>query len=206
MALNIKINNQIKLLATVVSLSVVLGACSSKPSPWSQQGSPWAGNKAESVEEAVVAPDEAQPVMAEEPAVVEDVPSPWVMEPEATAAAASVDDMAQPEPMMEESAPAMVMTETAVAGNIMSQPANYFVVQVCASSSIDKLMSFARKNNLPDQWTAQTNVNGKVWHILMLGVYPTRAEADTALAFIRDKNLNTQPWIRSVGSVQAVAQ
>ena len=88
----------------------------------------------------------------------------------------------------------------------MSQPAEYFTVQVCASSSMDKLMAFARANDLPDQWTAQTNVNGKTWYVLMLGIYPTKAEADAALSFIGDKNLSTQPWIRSVASVQSVTQ
>ena len=67
-------------------------------------------------------------------------------------------------------------------------------------------MAFAKANDLPDQWTAQTNVDGKIWHVLMLGVYPTKAEADTALAFVSNKNLSTQPWVRTVGSVQAAAQ
>ena len=191
--MNTKMKNQTGLLVAVVSMAVLLGACSSKPSPWSQQGSPWAG-KPEPVENAVAPVEETQPVSD----VVEEEPA-WIVEPEASAAAASVDDMAKPEPVMDS-------TVSVMAGNIMSQPAEYYVVQVCASSSMDKLMSFARNNNLPEQWTVQTNVGGKVWHVLMLGVYPTRAEAETALSFVRDKNLSTQPWIRTVGSVQAVAQ
>jgi len=211
MTLNIKINNQTALLASVLTLTVALGACSSKPSPWSEQSSPWAENKSE----AEVTAEDAQAAMVEEvvPAA-DEVPAPWVAEPEATVAAATVDDMARPEPMMEELAPAPMMEPMemaaepamAAAGSIMSQPADYFVVQVCASSGMDKLMAFARSNDLPDQWTAQTTVNGKTWYVLMLGVYPTKAEADAALSFVRDKNLSTQPWIRTVGSVQMVAQ
>ncbi|MCW8909915.1 MAG: SPOR domain-containing protein [Gammaproteobacteria bacterium] len=211
--MNIKTNNQIGLLATVLTLTVALGACSSKPSPWSQQGSPWSEGKAVTVDEAPVT-DQAQ--MVEETPATEEAPAPWVTEPEATAASASVEDMARPEPMMEEVVPmeaaAVNATEMtaepamSAAGDIMSQPAEYFTVQVCASSGMDKLMAFAKSNDLPDQWTAQTNVNGKVWYVLMLGVYPTRAEADAAMSFISDKNLSTQPWIRTVGSVQAAAQ
>ena len=211
MTLNIKTNNQISLLATVLTLTVALGACSSKPSPWSQQASPWSEGKAVTVDEAPVT-DQAQ--MAEEMPAAEEAPAPWVTEPEATAAPASVEDMARPEPMMEEAAPMETVNATemtaepvmSVAGDIMSQPAEYFTVQVCASSGMDKLTAFARSNNLPDQWTAQTNVNGKVWYILMLGIYPTREEANTALSFVSDKNLSTQPWIRTVGSVQAATQ
>jgi len=211
MTLNIKTNNQIALLATVLTLTVTLGACSSKPSPWSQQSSPCA--EGQPVEAEAATEDAAQPAMLEESVpVAEEAPAPWVAEPEATVAAATVDDMMKPEPMMEEAAPVMeeaeITAEPAMLteGGIMTQPADYFTVQVCASSSMDKLMAFAKANDLPDQWTAQTNVDGKTWYVLMLGVYPTKAEADTALSFVSDKNLSTQPWIRSVGSVQAVAQ
>ena len=214
MTLNIKTNNQIALLASVLTLTVALGACSSKPSPWSQQSSPWAENQPAA--EAETTTEDAQAAMIEEAVpAAEEAPAPWVAEPEATVAAATVDDMARPEPMMEESAPAMPMMETTemtaepamlAAGGIMSQPAEYFVVQVCASSGMDKLMEFARANDLPDQWTAQTNVNGKTWYVLMLGVYPTKAEADAALSFVSDKNLSTQPWIRTVASVQSATQ
>ena len=111
MTLNIKMNHQIALLASILTLTFALGACSSKPSPWSQQGSPWA----EAQTESAVATEDAQPAMVEESAqAVNDAPAPWVAEPEATVAAATVEDMGRPEPMMEESAPMMESAEMTV--------------------------------------------------------------------------------------------
>lgn len=206
--MNIKTNKQqTGLLISILTIAVALSACSSKPSPWSQQGSPWAADKQEPVAEEMPAEAPAEESMPA--AEAEAVPA-WVAEPEATVAAATVEEKAEAEPMMAESQPmettAMAEPAEMVAGDLMSQTADNYVVQVCASSSMEKLMAFAKANDLPDQWTAQTSVDGKTWYVLMLGIYPTKAEADGALSSIADKNLATQPWVRTVGSVQAVAQ
>ncbi|MDH5765477.1 MAG: SPOR domain-containing protein [Gammaproteobacteria bacterium] len=171
--MNIKTNYYTGLLAALV-LIIGLSGCSSKPSPWSQQGSPW-GEKADAPAE-----EASSPSPWDEPAVPE-IP---------------------PEPVIVEEAPVM----QSVAGDIMSQPSDYYVVQLCASSSMDKLLKFARRYDLPEQWTAQTSVRGKTWYVLMLGVYPTRGEAESALSYIRNKPLPTRPWIRTAASVQAVAR
>lgn len=180
MTLNIKTNHYLVQLVAVLMLIVMLGGCSSgKPSPWAQQGSPWGETPKPAAEEEPASP------WVEEAAVIEEA----VVEPE-------------PAPIIEESVPMM----QSVAGDIMTQPADYFVVQLCASSTMDKLLKFARRYNLPEQWTTQTNVQGKTWYILMQGVYPTRTEAESALSFVRGQGLPTKPWIRSVASVQAVAR
>ncbi len=87
-------------------------------------------------------------------------------------------------------------------GNLAAQSADAFVVQVVASSTKKQLSDFARKHQLSDEWVAETSVNGKVWHVLLLGVYPDRAAAEQALKTVKD--LDTRPWIRTIGSLQAV--
>lgn len=134
--------------------------------------------------------------------------SPWEQQPEASR---QVDD----EPLMGQDmdgpvgiagideAPMVESRMLAGTGDLASMPANHFTVQLVASSSMENLRFFARQNNLPDRWTARTNVNGKNWYVLLLGVYPTRGEAATALSTVRNR-LDTTPWIRSMASLQSV--
>ncbi len=192
-----KINSAVGAIALVMVMA--LSACSSKPSPWSQQTSPWAGkNEAEMdqpVEDLPPVTDEAQSPMMDSAASNEAM---YVepIEPIGPAGMDAMDEMPA-EPVM------VVEPEPVMGGDIVSQPANYYAVQVCASSSMDKLLKFANRHQLPDQWTAKINVNGKTWYVLLLGIYPNRAEASTALSEVSGR-LDTRPWIRSVGSLQAL--
>lgn len=171
-----------KFLPIIMALvgGVALTACSSKPSPWSESSSPW-DERAQNepvVEEAVegggleAMEDDALPV-DNEFVVEEPMPEPESIE----------------EPMM-------------TGGGLAGQPAGNYAVQVVASSSMEQLTFFASQYQLSDEWVAETTVNGRIWYILMLGVYETKAEAEQALVNVQD--LETQPWIRTIGSVQAV--
>lgn len=170
MTLNIQlITSSTRPLLLIVVLGI-LTACSSKPSPWAENSSPW----------------EQEVADANQPAMMEDQGGPVGI--------AGIDDA----PMVESTMNAQLET-----GNLRSVPTNYFTVQVCASSSMENLRFFARQHNLSDQWAARTNVNGKNWYVLLLGVYPSRGEAVTALGSVRNR-LDTTPWVRSMGSLQAV--
>ena len=111
--------------------------------------------------------------------------------------------MDEPEPVMEMPAEPVTQPAMAASGDIRSQPANHYAVQVVASSSMENLMNFAKVNGLSDQWTAETMVNGKTWYVLLQGIYATKAEADAALSAAQSR-FDTQPWIRTVGSLQSV--
>jgi len=197
-----------KLGLILLAIGVIgLSACSSKPSPWTQQSSPWANREGEApAAEAQPLPDEQSPFADQatkddstataEPMMGGDMmgepAEPLPMEPAEPMEPAPMAGMAE-EPMMGSGQP----------GDIRSQPPGYYTVQLVASSNMKNLMAFTRRNNLSDQWVAETNVNGKTWYVLLSGVYATRDEAQAALADARAK-LTTSPWIRSVGSVQAV--
>jgi len=177
-----------KLLPMILVLvgGVALTACSSKPSPWTESSSPWDERaQNEPVEEGVEpVEDDGLAAMEEEPLPVDNE---FVVE----------EPLPEPEPMMVEE-PEPVMS----GGGLAAQPAGNYAVQVVASSSMEQLRFFANQYQLSDEWVAETTVNGKVWYILMLGVYETKAEAEQALVNVQD--LETQPWIRTIGSVQAV--
>ncbi len=176
----------------------LLAGCSSDPSPWSQSSSPW-GNKDASTEEVA-----AEEVAPEPNAFVEPVIAPEeAYTPIEPVVAKPVEPVEMEEPVVE-AAPARQVA-MATGGDIASQPAGYFAVQVCASRTIKQLSTFAKRHNLSDQWTAQTTVRGETWYVLLEGVYATRDEAKNALARVSGQ-VDTRPWIRTIGSLQAVMQ
>jgi DamX protein len=183
--------------------SVLLTACSSKPSPWAETSSPWgAAPQAEAVEttDTVEAMDEG--IVQAEPMgdamATEEPMAPLPVEPMPVEST-----MYQSEPVpMEPAEPVLPEAGMVMPGNLSAQSPNAFVVQVVASSTMKQLNDFARKHQLSDEWVAETSVNGKTWHVLLLGVYPDRAAAEQALQTVKD--LDTRPWIRTVGSLQAV--
>lgn len=187
------------ILALCASLVVMLQACSTDPSPWSQSSSPWAEQQDQA--EAVPPVEEMEPLAQEPAPEVASAPvSDEIMyAPVEPVAAAPIEPVATApiaEPVEREQA-------GAVAGSdIATMPAQYFTVQVCASRTLKQLKAFAKRNGLSDELTAKTSVKGETWYVLLQGVYPTRAEARQALAGVGQ--VATKPWVRSVASLQAV--
>lgn len=180
-----------KILSFVLVLiaSAMLGACSSKPSPWAEASSPWDNKQEESQEPEPLEIADIEPV---EPTPVEDTiepidAEPLIEEPEVVEV--------EPEPIVDE--PVQVATGDGLAG----QPGGYYAVQVVASSSMEQLTDFANMNQISDQWVAETTVEGRIWYVLMLGVYPTKEEAEQAMQSVME--LETLPWVRTVASIQA---
>ncbi len=189
-------------ITLVFAGTVVLAACSSKPSPWSESSSPWEDRAEQGAEPEPLAIDQIEPAYQEDEPIepvglVATEESGVMLESGAMIEEEPMDaPMIEPEPMIEEPAP------MSVSGSLAEQPAGMFAVQVVASGSMDQLSLFAKQNQLSDEWVAETTVDGRVWFVLMSGVYGSKLEAEQALAGLQE--LGTQPWIRTVGSVQAV--
>ena len=123
-----------------------------------------------------------------------------------------VDEPQAMEPPPEEEPPLMVESsgiEPPVEENTMMDmapaslrdtPADYYAIQVVASSSMKQLEAFAAANNLSTDLTATITVNNKTWNVLIYGTYPTLTEAKEAMPEVRTK-VTTRPWIRTVGSL-----
>lgn len=201
-----KLNQKLTLIL-IAGAVVSLVGCASKPSAWSQQGSPWEARQTESFEQPVVeesqvvaeAPsDVSEPVAAEsvvdlgEPGTPMEDPSAMEESPIAEPVIEEVPIEAEPE--------ALVATET---GDIASLPAGQFAVQVVASSSMENVMAFANANNISSDWIAKTMLDDKIWFVLLSGIYVSKAEANQALSEV-SVQLDTAPWIRSVGSIQEI--
>jgi len=220
-------------IALVFAGAAALSACSTKPSPWSKTASaPWELRTDKAVEsDAVVEngtesdyPDDEK-LSVEPPATntsdeigdtvvslenpnSSQVPPPTELTEETPVSdsVANVDDAAQDEQTQQINAPIEYEMDSSVVivpnGGISDQPGSMYAVQVVASSGLKKLHQFIEKYSLSDRWIVETNVDGQVWYVLMTGLYVTKGEADDALANLRD--FGTQPWIRSVRSVQMV--
>lgn len=133
-------------------------------------------------------------------AMVMDAPEPMA---EPMADASSQPGSMSMEPPADEPPAAASSAPMASGGSLADQPENYFAVQVVASSSMKNLQNFAQAHGISDQWVAETSVNGKNWYVLMSGVYPDKQQAQAALDDMRTR-LDTNPWIRTVGSVKSV--
>jgi len=189
--------------ALLPAIILSLAACSSKKPP-----------EAEVISEEPVVVSNEQYNQPYEPAV-EQINEPFEPAPavEADMDQAAMEEssgIASPvEEIMINEPAAEVMTEEPVtevpSNNISEIPADHFAVQLVASSTTENLTAFATRHDLSSDLTAQITVDGKIWHILLLGTYPTLAEAKEALAGINDK-LTTSPWIRTIGSVQNISQ
>ena len=106
-------------------------------------------------------------------------------------------DEANIEPTME----ATPEPETTSNVGLSEIPADYFTVQVVASSSMKSLNAFAAQYGLATKLTAQVTAGTKVWNVLLVGSYPTLEEAKTALIGIK-ANVPTSPWIRKISTLQ----
>lgn len=197
------LSKQILPITLMLAGGIALSACSSKPSPWSESSSPWDARSEQAAEPEPMAIEDITPVQEEaiEPVgyvAAEDRSA--FAEGQSSIEEPPVDEPVIEEPMIDE---AMPEGQSVIVGESLSaQPAGMFAVQVVASSSMEQLNFFVSQNQLSDEWTAETVVEGKTWFVLMSGVYATKGEAEQALAGLQE--LGTDPWIRTVGSVQAV--
>ncbi len=199
------LNQSLKLILIAGAVAGMTACSSNQSSPWGQGGSPWESRSEDVVEQPVAEEPVAEEVVVAEPAASEDTNT--EVEVDLGAPGTPMEDpTANEEPaeevvvIEEEAAPAEPPVQS---GDIASLPANQFAVQVVASSSMENLLAFAKANGIADNWTAKTQVGDKIWYILLAGVYPTKAEAEQALAEVSQK-LDTAPWIRNVGSIQEV--
>lgn len=185
-----------------------LAACSSSPSPWATKQDPWESRHTAQPESTAPSADEYKQDLAVEPATSE-IEMSYQTEPVESSLPMEADQ-AEPEPMesaavMETPEPAAEMPSESITGvdDLMSQPANYYTVQVIASVDEDRVYKFAEQHQLSVRYIVPTVRDGVTWHVLLLDVYPDLASAKSALAEVQD-TLPTSPWIRKLGSVQAL--
>lgn len=83
---------------------------------------------------------------------------------------------------------------------IADLPEDFWTVQLIALTSTDALETYAQTHGLRGMSAAKVSANGKIYYVLLLGVYETKANAIEASSDLGPPF--EKPWIRSIGSLQ----
>lgn len=89
---------------------------------------------------------------------------------------------------------------------IMSFPANQYTVQLLGAASRSNVEAFIQRNSTSPLFWFETQRQGRPWYVVILGNYPSRAAAQTAVTGLSGELGRLQPWIRSIGAVQSDIQ
>jgi outer membrane biosynthesis protein TonB len=144
----------------------------------------------------VAAVEPSEPVVPEPPAAAESTaePAEEKEEPAATLAAA---------------APATSVADAAPQDWLQQLNPQDYLVQLLATptqESLDGFLADHRASIPPDAKTARTTSKGREWHVLLLGPFSSRADAQAAIEKLPAAFNKNEPWIRQVSSVQAIAR
>lgn len=188
---NVLNNKIIYKLGAAISVALMVSACSNSDTTY-KGGSPWDQKREQGEMAAAPAADVYTQELAEVDAGSSNLELSYQTEQVDTYVPGVVEET-QPE-MLE-------ATAVSVEEEILGQPADYYTVQVMASVDVDRVYKFAEQHQLSVRYIVPTYRDGVTWHVLLLDVYPTLADAKAALQEA-SYTLPTKPWIRSVGSVQ----
>ncbi len=90
---------------------------------------------------------------------------------------------------------------------LLSQDPAYFTIQIMGVHNEELLLDFIRKNQLLKQYKIayyESTFENQQWYQLLDGIYPTRQEAESAVAKLPENIRRTGPWIRRLSSIQKV--
>ena len=83
------------------------------------------------------------------------------------------------------------------------QNPNTYTLQILGVHDRLTLTEFITEHQLKKVAMFKTAYRNKDWYVLIYGIYPTRSEAEAAIAKLPTSlRKNTQPWVRSLGSIQ----
>lgn len=85
---------------------------------------------------------------------------------------------------------------------ILELPTDYYAVQVFAMPTREQVEQFVAQNNLQGMSAARVEKDGKLYYVLVLGVYTTYERAAEAVTNLPPPIADAEPWIREMGSLQ----
>ena len=94
------------------------------------------------------------------------------------------------------------LSEAATSLDLLALPADYYALQLLAMSSQEALDSFAAEQGLQGALATRVARDGKIFHVLLAGVYADQAAAEQALGSLPATVRALRPWIRPVGLLQ----
>jgi len=85
---------------------------------------------------------------------------------------------------------------------LRQQNPNAYTIQILGVHDRLILKKFIEKHNNKNLATFKTRYRNKNWYVLIYGIYPTRSQANQALATLPASLQENKPWLRSFASVQ----
>lgn len=143
-------------------------------------------------------PEPAQaPARAPEPASVREPPQPTGPSQNGDTPAAEVRPLPADEPP---SAPARQPDDVA---DLLQRPRDHWAVQLMATATRAELERFIARHGLEQLPSVVVEREGRLFHVLLLGVFPTLEDARRAAAERPPSLDRVEPWIRPMGSLQS---
>lgn len=85
---------------------------------------------------------------------------------------------------------------------LLKQPGEYFTIQIIGSFDTNRIQKFRDNYQLSQLALFQGKYQNRDWFVLVMGIYPTRDQAQKALdALPNELKQETQPWIRGVATI-----
>lgn len=86
---------------------------------------------------------------------------------------------------------------------LVDLPPDLYAVQLLAMSSRSALAAYAAAKGVPELSAAPVERNGTLYYVLLLGIYESLDNAEAAIQDLPAQLADLNPWIRSIGSLQA---
>ena len=144
----------------------------------------------------------APAVDAPEPRTAAQIPAPPPARPEAATPAPAPPDAAPPDAAPPGAAPREHAYRPDRPVPLTEVPPDYYVVQLVALGTKEALEEYAARKALQGMSAARVERNGRLFYVLLLGVYPDRQAADDAAANLPPEFGEFDPWVRRVESLQ----
>ncbi|MCY3812029.1 MAG: hypothetical protein OXH15_09555 [Gammaproteobacteria bacterium] len=92
--------------------------------------------------------------------------------------------------------------ERAVRFSLLEWPAEHYAVQLIALESDQAVAALAERLAIPELLRVRLESGGRLFHVLLLGDYADRRDAEVTSAGMVQRMPSLRPWVRSVGPLQ----
>lgn len=89
---------------------------------------------------------------------------------------------------------------------VLQWPAGHYAVQLIALESEQAVADLANRLATPGLLRVRVDSGGRLFHVLLVGPYADRLDAEAAGAGLVRRMPSLEPWVRSVGTLQAAVR
>lgn len=89
---------------------------------------------------------------------------------------------------------------------VLGWPARHYAVQLIALESEQAVSGLADHLAIPELLRVRVDSGGRLFHVLLAGPYADRLDAEVAGARLVRRMPSLEPWVRSVGTLQAAVR